>query len=49
MKRALINTVKTLLALIVFPFALAAVAIFMLVTFGKMAVKRLGHGRASVG
>ena len=33
---------KALLALIVMPFALAAVAVFMLITFGKMAVERLG-------
>ena len=41
MRKVLINTLKTLLALIAFPFALAAVMIFMLVTFGKMAVKKL--------
>ena len=38
MRKALINTLKTLLALIAFPFALAAVMMFMLFTFGKMAV-----------
>ena len=38
MRKALINTLKALLALIAFPFALAAVMMFMLFTFGKMAV-----------
>lgn len=41
MKKTLINTVKTLLALIAFPFALASIMIFMLVTFGRMAVEKL--------
>ena len=45
MKRPLIITLKTLLALIVFPFALAAVMIFMLFTFGKMAVGKLVSAR----
>ena len=45
MKRPLIITVKTLLALIAFPFALAAVIIFALVTFGKMAVGKLVSAR----
>ena len=47
MKRSLINTLKTLLAVIALPFALAAVAIFMLYTFGKMAVEKLIHRSAS--
>lgn len=47
MKRSLINTLKTLLALIAFPFALAAVVIFMLITFGKMAVEKFIHRSAS--
>ena len=50
MKRQLIITLKALLALIVFPFALAAVAVFMLVTFGKMGAAALfGRGRISAG
>ena len=47
MKKSLINIVKTLLVIIVFPFALAAVAIVMLVTFGKMAVEKFIHRSAS--
>ena len=49
MKRSLINTAKALLALIAFPFALAAVVIFMLFTFGKMAVEKLLRGSAPAG
>lgn len=49
MKRQLINTLKALLAIIVFPFALAAVVIFILVTFGKMAVEKLIHRSVSAG
>ena len=41
MKRPLIITAKTLLALIAFPFALAAMIIFALVTFGKMGAAAL--------
>ena len=47
MKSSLINTLKVLLAIIVFPFALTAVVIFMLVTFGKMAVEKFIHRSAS--
>ena len=45
MKRPLIITAKTLLALLAFPFALAAVVMFALVTFGKMAVGKLVSAR----
>ena len=45
MKRTLINTFKALLALIAFPFALAAVGIFMLITFGKMGAAALFRRR----
>ena len=45
MKRQLIITLKALLALIAFPFALAAVVMFMLFTFGKMAVGKLVSAR----
>ena len=45
MRKALVNTVKTLLAVIAFPFALAAVAIVILVVFGKMAVGKLVSAR----
>lgn len=45
MKRSLKHILKTLLALIVFPFALAAVVMFMLFTFGKMAVEKLVSAR----
>lgn len=41
MKRQLINILKALLALIAFPFAFVAVVMFMLFTFGKMAVEKL--------
>ena len=48
MKRPLIITLKSLLALIAFPFALVAVVMFALVTFGKMgAAALLKHRRIS--
>lgn len=48
MKRPLIITLKTLLLLIAFPFAFAAVVMFALVTFGKMgAAALLKHRRIS--
>ena len=49
MKRRVINTFKALLALTVLPFALATVGIFMIITFGKMAVKKLIHRSVSAG
>lgn len=45
MKRPLIITLKSLLALLAFPFALVAVVMFALVTFGKMAVGKLVSAR----
>ena len=41
MKQTIIHTLKTVLTIIVFPFALAAVVIFMLVTFAKMGAAAL--------
>lgn len=45
MRKAYVNTVKTVLVIIAFPFALTAVAVFMLYTFGKMAVGKLVSAR----